>query len=807
MASFRFRFVTALNCLMALATVAGAETLTATIHKDVAPLGEAFHMGSSRAPGGSMISIDRESLVFDGRAATAVMGEFHYTRYPAGEWREELLKMKAGGVTIVSTYVFWIHHEEAEGEWNWSGNHDLGDFVRLAGSVGLKVVVRCGPWCHGEVRNGGFPDWLIKKGWKLRSVDPQYLGKVRLLYEQIAAQVRSELWKDGGPIIGIQLDNEFEGPAEYLLALKRIARESGLDVPIYTRTGWTSVTTPMPFGEIVPLYGAYAEGFWSRELTSMPGIFWSAFRFSLLRFENNVASEQLGRRDVRDGPEVPLYPYLTCEIGGGMMSSYHRRILIDPRDVESTVIVKLGSGSTLPGYYMYHGGTNPDGRLSTLMEAQSTLQTNYNDMPVKNYDFQAPIGEFGQLRPHYHLLRRLHLFLADFGAAFARMPAALPDVTPGPKGDTTTLRWAVRSDATGGYVFVNNYERSLEMPAKHSVRFALNLPAGMLTFPEAAVDIPADSIFFWPFNLDLADGVRLAYATAEPICIIDDPGGRTVFFAETKGVPAEFAIAGEAAVRRVSPGRGVAFGVATRSGRALQVVLLADADSLALWKGRFQGRDRVFLTHAGLVVDADTARMTSAERSELTVGIYPAPKGLQGGVGDGVFTRYTPPVPQTISILAALEAVQHAGPPRDIPLGRISEPVATEPVDADFAKAAVWRVRLPAGIDMRGDPILRVRYVGDVARFMLNGRLLVDDFYNGNAFDLGLRRYAPEILKGDLELAVLPLRKDAIAGGNRRIFMADSARPDFGEAEGLASVASVEVVPEYHVQLETAGRP
>ena len=82
------------------------------------------------------------------------------------------------------------------------------------------------------------------------------------------------------------------------------------------------------------------------------------------------------------------YPYLTCEIGGGMMNSYHRRILVNPKDVEATTLIKLGSGSTLLGYYMYHGGVNPEGRLSTLMESQDTGY--WNDMPVKNYDFQAP---------------------------------------------------------------------------------------------------------------------------------------------------------------------------------------------------------------------------------------------------------------------------------------------------------------------------------------------------------------------------------------------------------------------------------
>jgi beta-galactosidase len=799
------RLLVILNCLIAVVTVARGGTLTATVGVAPAPQPEYFHMGSSGAPNGSSITVDQESLRLDGHAWAPVMGEFHYTRYPAAEWREELLKMKGGGITIVSTYVFWIHHEEIEGKWDWSENRNLREFVRLAGTVGLKVIVRCGPWCHGEVRNGGLPEWLVKTDWPMRTTDPRFLGKVQILYGQIAAQLRGQLWKDGGPVIGIQLDNEFSGPAEYLLALKRIAREAGLDVPLYTRTGWSLVTTPMPFGEIVPLYGAYAEGFWSRELTSMPGTFWNAFRFSLLRFEDNIATEQRGGQDVHDAPDVAKYPYLTCEIGGGMMNSYHRRILINPYDVESTTLVKLGSGSTLPGYYMYHGGINPTASLTTLMEAQDTLTTNYNDLPVRNYDFQAPIGDFGQIRPQYHLLRRLHLFLADFGEGFAQMSATMPDARPGPHGDTSTLRWAVRSDGRTGYVFVNNYERSLEMPAKQSVQFSVTQPGGLVRFPASPVDIPADSLFFWPFNFDLGHGVRLAYATAEPVCAVDDEDGRTVFFAETLGVPSQFAVTGEAGIRTVTPGRGAAFQISGTDGKSVRVVLLSDSDSLALWKGSYQGRERVFLTRAGLVLDGGEAHLTSGERSDLSVGIYPAPPGLSGGTRDGVFMRYTPPMPPAVSYSPQLEEVRKAGPAREIPLGKISEPEAAEPIDADFASAAEWRITLPAGMDMASNPILRIHYVGDVARFTLDGKLLVDDFYNGRVFDLGLRRYGPQISGGGLMLSVLPLRKDALSGPKQRIFMADSARPDFGAGSDVASVLAAEIIPEYHVELNAGG--
>ena len=146
-----------------------------------------------------------------------------------------------------------------------------------------------------------------------------------------------------------------------------------------------------------------------------------------------------------------------------------------------------------------------------------------------------------QIRPqYYHLLRRLHLFLHEWGSSLAGMGVALPDQRPAGKGDTNTLRWSVRSDGHSGFVFINNYERLANLPAKTNVQFTVQLPGGPMTFPEQPVTVPADCCSFWPFNFDLGHGINLISATAQPLCAMDDGGIRTVFFAETKGVPAEF---------------------------------------------------------------------------------------------------------------------------------------------------------------------------------------------------------------------------------------------------------------------------
>src|ERR1700722_17524341 len=156
MIGFKIRKFVLTVCLAILSsTVASANTNSITIARPKAPITEGYKMGGAQNPDGTTLTLDSNSLLLNGKPWTPVMGEFHFSRYPENEWREELLKMKAGGIDIVSTYVFWIHHEEIEGQFDWSERRDLRRFVQLCGEVGLRVIVRCGPWCHGEVRNGG----------------------------------------------------------------------------------------------------------------------------------------------------------------------------------------------------------------------------------------------------------------------------------------------------------------------------------------------------------------------------------------------------------------------------------------------------------------------------------------------------------------------------------------------------------------------------------------------------------------------------------------------------------------------------
>src|SRR5690606_1617534 len=178
--------------------------------------------------------IDVTSLYFtrNGKPWVPIMGEFHFSRYNREHWYEELCKMKAGGITLVSTYIFWIYHEEIEAEFDFSGDNDLRAFILECKRAGLEVVIRIGPWAHGECRNGGFPDWLLKKPFKLRDNNAGYLELVRILYRKISEQVQGLLYKDGGNIIAVQLENELTHDAEHLLKLKEIAIECGIIAPL-----------------------------------------------------------------------------------------------------------------------------------------------------------------------------------------------------------------------------------------------------------------------------------------------------------------------------------------------------------------------------------------------------------------------------------------------------------------------------------------------------------------------------------------------------------------------------------------------
>lgn len=478
-------------------------------------------------PDGEKIEVSNLYFLRGGRPWTGVMGEYHFSRDSRKNWYRELCKMKAGGISIVSTYLIWIYHEEEEGHFDFSGDLDIREFLCECKKTGLDVVLRIGPWVHGEVRNGGFPDWLLQKPYKLRSNDAGYMEQAEVWYQKIYEQVRGFFYKDGGNIVAVQLENELVDNAEHLLALKKSAVKAGLIAPIYTVTGWNSVSgARIPVEEVVPVFGAYADSPW--EPGSGPLPLSRHYFFNKMRNDTAIGADLIPSEE-KKGWQLPYekYPFATCELGGGIQATHHRRPLISPMDTYALSLVKLGSGNNLTGYYMYHGGTNKTGRLSTFQESKDTGYP--NDYPILSYDFQAPVSEYGEIRPQYRLLNMLHMFIHSFGEMLAPMETVEAELPTNYK-DMEALRYAMRTDGKSGFVFINHHQRNF---ALKNIYGAV-IDTGVTQFPP--LDIKGDNSFFMPFQMPVG-GEVLKYATAQPLCKL----GSAYFFTAIEGINPQYA--------------------------------------------------------------------------------------------------------------------------------------------------------------------------------------------------------------------------------------------------------------------------
>ena len=723
----------------------------------------------------SDIAITPTCLVRDGRPWFPVTGEIHFARIARDRWADVLEHARAGGLTSVATYVFWQAHEPEPGAFRWEGNRDLRAFVELAGAHGLEVVVRLGPWAHGEARHGGFPDWLTERSDLVpRTDDPAYLDLVRRLYGQIADRLVGLTLAEGGPVVGAQVDNELADQPEHLATLRRIAEECGLRVPLWTATGWGGAQVP---DTLLDVYSGYADGFWAEAEDGWPAWATQHFRYSSERDDLGVGADVQaaleatasdggttastgGHGTAGPGTEARTTPFATCELGGGMHVAYHRRPLVTPRDVAALALAKLGSGSVWQGYYMYAGGTQRVGATGTEQESQATGYP--NDVPTLSYDFGAPIGEHGQVRDHHHLLRRQHLWLAT-DPTLAAMPATIPSDDPGDPGG---LRRSVRSDGRRGYVFVSTYQPSHSpLPAQPGVQVTVDLDDGPVTVPTRPVDLPSGVSVVWPVRYPLTAGLVLRSATAQLVTRLDDAGpdgGPVVVLAATDGVPVELVLDG--AVSADGPVTAAPHDGSTRvtltapPGRDTAVdlpgvrVLVLDEDTAdRLHRPVVDGVPRLVLSDAPLTVAADGR--TVVVRTE-------APAPTVSWWRDGGWSPRTLDVPRAghhrIAADLAPDAPAPPAPRRGGPADRLAAPT-------DFSGAARVHLDVPEELldAAPGDRVrLRIAWTGDVGRAVLaDGAVIGDHFWHGRDWDVDLTPWREEVARHGLTLELLPWRR------------------------------------------------
>ncbi len=642
-----------------------------------------------------MIDFTSRCLRRDGKPWFPVMGEFHFSRYRPELWEEELRKMRAGGVSIVSTYVIWIHHEEERGVFDFTGCRDVRRFLLAAQRVGLPVFLRLGPWVHGEVRNGGFPDWLMEQGKtiRLRSGDPRYIAHVRAYWTKLAGQCAGMMLRDGGPVTGIQIENEYghvgglrgEEGEEHMRTLTRLARELGFETPLYTATGWGGAVT----GGLLPVMGGYCEAPWAQTAQELPAN--GNYVFSHTRNDALIACDH----DVQDGLtfDESRFPYLTAELGGGLQVTKHRRPVATGADIGAMSLAKLGSGVGMLGYYMYHGGSNPQGKRSTLQESRAA--GDYNDLPEINYDFNAPIRQFGTISDTYRELRLLALFARDFGEDFAVLRAEIEPENVSPE-DTHTLRVAWRHDETHGYVFVINYQRRRVMDA-HPAVVLRGRCVNPVAFP--ATDVLPNEYFFLPYHMRLG-GAVLESALATPLCRLDGAGEETVWvFYGDREPRFQWKDDVQAPVLHISRAEAL---------KSAKVRL--DRDYL------IQSEDFVWAEEGRLVV-------TGAENTKLKA--FPALKNMPEGFvqtgTDGAFTVYR----RLLDVPAASVQCTLQRQERDISVYTLS-------------------VKYPKGSipdSMRCDWLLHVAYSGESMNVFCRGKKINDYFYTGQPALLSLRYF------------------------------------------------------------------
>lgn len=698
--------------------------LTQTMVREKRDLGINFR---GEDPSGRQVSFTNVSMLVNGVPFFGISGEVHYSRVSTDQWKDTLVKAKCGGINLIATYVFWNVHEEVEGTYRFDGYRDIRRFLELCKKHDLMVILRIGPFDHGEMRNGGLPDWLYGKPFEVRNNNDGYLDCVRRLYRAIHDQVNGLYFYQGGPIVGIQLENEYmhsSAPWEittgvanewvnggndgenHIRSLKRIAQEEGLIAPFYTCTAWGGGMAPVD--EVLPLWGGYAYWPWifynrSGEHPCTPEY--------IYRDNHNNAVPKTYNFEPRYAPE--RVPYACCEMMGGMMCSYNYRFTLPMESVDSLANIKLGSGCAMLGYYMYRGGTTPTGEKTPFL--------NEGQVCKRSYDYQAPIGEFGQRRESYYRLRTLHDFCTSFAGQLLDMVTVLPQGcdTMQPQ-DKNTLRFCVRVQGNRGFLFINNFQDHLDMPAREEEQVTLRLPDETVDF---AISLASGENCILPFNLPM-NTVLLKKATVQPITCLNIDGQRCWFFMIPRGMKPVMYFDDQ--TLELNPDCINDFTV-----RQERIIVLPWREAMRFSHIDRDGRSVAILSDSGVLWDGHRALLETMGQPQQVLTM-PALLGDELRYGPFAGRMFPGAKMPEVSLQA-----QQVGPSR-------------------------WTVRIPADV-LTGHKtvLLRVWYMGDIGQAFIDGEMINDNFCNGQPWDIRLDDYADELAKHPLTLYVVPIKKGA----------------------------------------------
>ncbi len=329
-----------------------------------------------------------KKFYLDGKPVQIFSGEIHYTRVPREYWRHRFQMARAAGLNAICTYVFWNVHQSTDGgPFDFTGNNDLARFIKEAHEEGLLVLLRPGPYVCSEWDLGGLPAWLLAKPEiRLRSIDSQYLDAVAQYIRAVAGQIRDMQCTHGGPVIMLQVENEYGSygsDKDYLRWLCGQWRRNGIDVPFFTSDGWSDWCLDRGTCEdpdvlaTINLGSQIEQGF--RALES-----WRERRGKPADAPDMIGEYWNG-----------WFAHWGSEYPNDSLENRARRA----REIEADLRWIRDTGRNV-SLYMFHGGTN----FGFWAGANHYLNQGYK-CDVTSYDNTAPLNEHGAPTVKFQVLR------------------------------------------------------------------------------------------------------------------------------------------------------------------------------------------------------------------------------------------------------------------------------------------------------------------------------------------------------------------------------------------------------------------
>ncbi|HVT12513.1 MAG TPA: beta-galactosidase family protein [Fimbriimonadaceae bacterium] len=331
-----------------------------------------------------------DDFLLDGKPFQILSGEMHPARIPVEYWRHRIRMAKAMGCNTIAAYIFWNYQEPQDGKFDFkSTNHDVAKFIKIAQEEGMWVLLRPGPYVCAEWDFGGIPPYLLRyPDLKVRCMDPRYMSAVERYLKRLAAEVRPLQVTHGGPILMVQIENEYGSygnDRDYVKRLKQIWEGNGIDVPFYTADG----ATP-----------------YMLECGSLPGC--------AVGLDPGTSNDAYAVAQ-KANPGVPVF---SSETYPGWLTHWGENWAKVDTDGISNEVKWLLDNKKSFNLYVVHGGTN----FGWTAGANSGGKGYEPD--VTSYDYDAPITEQGRATPKYMALR--DLIAKETGIT----PPPIPDPIP-----------------------------------------------------------------------------------------------------------------------------------------------------------------------------------------------------------------------------------------------------------------------------------------------------------------------------------------------------------------------------------------